>query len=322
MSQSNNVQSVCFVIVYLGKFPPWLPAFLVSCGGNPNINWLIFTDATIPSSKPENVTFQSINLATFIEMASYSMGCDVSFTKHYKLCDFKPIYGAIFSEYLKKYNYWGHCDLDVIWGDIESFLREIDFNKYDIISSRKISVSGHFTLYKNTSEINQFFKQVPNYHKVFIKDGCSRFDEGFFCYHLYKQSLNENFKWKIYWPSNFAVDRWELEKNPFGWHWSNGKILGLMGTEHVYIHFMNWKKSLRKIDFSYDDLPDQFKITKHGIWSKSMGLIQRIKYLSSLNLKILLIHYFQEFYSIIRSKFFKKNDKLHPHIKSGYEIIE
>ena len=42
----------------------------------------------------------------------------VTLDRPYKLCDFKPAYGFIFGEYLKEYDYWGHCDIDIVWGDL------------------------------------------------------------------------------------------------------------------------------------------------------------------------------------------------------------
>jgi hypothetical protein len=32
----------------------------------------------------------------------------------YKICDWKPFYGHIFREYLVAYDFWGHCDMDII----------------------------------------------------------------------------------------------------------------------------------------------------------------------------------------------------------------
>lgn len=36
----------------------------------------------------------------------------------YKLCDFRPSYGLVFEEYLESYDYWGFCDIDLIWGNL------------------------------------------------------------------------------------------------------------------------------------------------------------------------------------------------------------
>ena len=40
----------------------------------------------------------------------------------YKLCDFKPAYGEIFNEFISSFDYWGYCDVDLIWGNIRKFL--------------------------------------------------------------------------------------------------------------------------------------------------------------------------------------------------------
>jgi len=41
--------------------------------------------------------------------------------------------GLIFEDYVAGYDFWGHCDLDVVWGDIRKFLHTRILSDSDII---------------------------------------------------------------------------------------------------------------------------------------------------------------------------------------------
>lgn len=101
----------------------------------------------------------------------------VSLVKPYKLCDFRPAYGDIFSEYLEGYDFWGHCDVDLFWGDIRKFITDEVLERYDRIYS-----TGHCSLYRNKEEINLWYKSLPacgyqKWKEVFQNPASCCFDE-------------------------------------------------------------------------------------------------------------------------------------------------
>ena len=49
---------------------------------------------------------------------------DIVIKNPYKLCDFKPLYGEFFAEYLSGFSHFGHCDIDVIMGRLSSFVTD------------------------------------------------------------------------------------------------------------------------------------------------------------------------------------------------------
>lgn len=85
----------------------------------------------------------------------------ISLESPYKLCDFKPMYGYLFENYLIGYEFWGHCDNDLIFGNIADFITEYILKNYDRIFTR-----GHLSIYRNTPEVNSFFKKSINYKNV------------------------------------------------------------------------------------------------------------------------------------------------------------
>lgn len=50
----------------------------------------------------------------------------------------------------------GHCDIDLLWGDIRKFLTDDILERYE-----KIGNQGHSTLYKNTKEVNARYRHIP-----------------------------------------------------------------------------------------------------------------------------------------------------------------
>ncbi|MFP5128915.1 DUF6625 family protein [Phocaeicola coprocola] len=171
------MKSIVFIVPYFGKFPSYFQIWLNSCKCNPTINWIIFTDIRTPYNYPDNV--KVINI-TFEKLRNYIQSkYDFPIDLHapYKLCDYKPAYGEIFQEYISEYDYWGHCDVDLIWGNIRHFITEqLLSKKYD-----KLFNFGHCILYHNTKENNQTYRStianIPNYRKVFSSPFNYYFDE-------------------------------------------------------------------------------------------------------------------------------------------------
>lgn len=153
---------ILFIIPYFGKFGALFPLFLNSCKDNPTINWLIITDDRTAYNYPLNV---KVVYMTFDELRSQFQQIfdfPILLNSPYKLCDFKPTYGKVFEDYLAEYDFWGHCDTDLIFGNIREFLTE------DILSnSDKIFSRGHLSIYRNSPYMNDFYRtNTDGYYKI------------------------------------------------------------------------------------------------------------------------------------------------------------
>jgi len=171
------MKKICLVIPYFGKWPDWFGFYLKSCEFNPTINWLIYTDCKTPKNPPKNVRFISANIEDFNKLASDKLKLKINIKNAYKLCDFKPACGIIFEDYLKSYDFWGHSDIDVVYGNIRRFITGKILSSYDVITSMKKRTAGHFTLYKNTKKINEIFKKEQKYKLIFTSEANYVFDE-------------------------------------------------------------------------------------------------------------------------------------------------
>ena len=170
------MKKIVFVIPYFGNFPEYFELFLKSCAANPTIDWLLFTDTKEEYIFPENVKRVLISFEQLRNLIEMKMGFKIALSTPYKLCDYKPAYGFIFSEYICNYDYWGYCDIDLIFGDIRCFFPDNQLEKYD-----KIGHLGHMSLFRNTEYINLMFKKevygMKKYQEVYTSDRIFVFDE-------------------------------------------------------------------------------------------------------------------------------------------------
>ena len=167
---------VRLIVAFFGSLPAWFPIWLRSCGANPSFEWLVFTDAqTDFADAPRNVSFAKISFPEVCELITSRLGMPVCLPNPYKLCDFKIAYGVIFADWLRGYDFWGHCDLDVVWGSLGSFFNDELFAACD-----RIQESGHLTFMRNSEAVNTLYQQdAPhvNYREVFTNPRAFAFDE-------------------------------------------------------------------------------------------------------------------------------------------------
>lgn len=152
------MKSIAFVIPWVGRLPNYFPLWLQTCKNNPSVDFILFTDDNVQYNYPDNVKVYYLSFKELKKIFQSKFTFKLALEHPYKFCDFKPAYGDVFSEYLEGYDFWGHCDIDLIFGDIRNFITEDILNTYDKIYSR-----GHCSIYRNTNDINLWYKTLPNY---------------------------------------------------------------------------------------------------------------------------------------------------------------
>lgn len=167
---------IAIIVAYFGRFPNYYQLFLDSCKANPHYDWLIFSDDETHYRYPNNVHLVKMSFSECQKLVQSKFDFTVSLSNPQKLCDYKCAYGVIFEDYLQAYQWWGHCDLDQIFGDLDSFLTEQMLREYD-----KLFSLGHLTLYRNLPDNNRVFMGTLNgkqrYREVFSTDRGCGFDE-------------------------------------------------------------------------------------------------------------------------------------------------
>lgn len=172
------MKKILLIIPYFGKLPNYFELWLKSVSYNKTVNFLLITDDKTQYDYPKNV---KVKYTTFKEVQNniYNLlDFKVKIKEPYKLCDYRPFYNFIFQKEIREFDFWGYCDLDIIFGDIRRFLTDEILDKYS-----KIYTRGHLTLFKNTQEINEVVKndkidyRYRNYKEVFNTNYPCHFDE-------------------------------------------------------------------------------------------------------------------------------------------------
>lgn len=270
------------ILPYFGDFNQYFPLFLKSCAANPSYDWIIFTDNPFHYECPKNVRVMKTTLENIRTIASEKFGFEVALKSPYKLCDYKPAYGFLFEEYINDYEYWGHCDCDLIFGNLEKLLTPLLREGYD-----KLFAAGHLTVYKNTPENNRRFMKPlngrylykeayttdrifvldedygghDNVHFIFLKDGV-RVYENDLC--INPSIRFAKFVRAYYEPSlhQFMVEPYRKAR----YYWDHGDIVriepdgnAVMRTSFLYLHLQMRKMRVGKnLDGIIEILPDRF----------------------------------------------------------------
>jgi hypothetical protein len=174
---------IAVIIVYVGKLPWYFSYFLHSCNRNPDVHFIIISDdVTYDTEIPANVfiihkTFDEIKL-----LIKEKLQMDIALEYPYKICDFRPAYGLVFSDLLSGYDFWGMGDIDVVFGNIRKFITDKVLQDYDVISVRHDFLVGYFTLFRNCELVNGLYKHSRDYKRVFTSPKHFCFDESNFAY--------------------------------------------------------------------------------------------------------------------------------------------
>lgn|GEM_PF-389147 len=236
------MKKICVTVVWMGPFPKDYQLWLNSVEKNPTIDFYMITDREAPADSPANVFYIKSSIKEVKAKFEEKLGMKVCIKRPYKLCDFKPVWWMLMDERLNNYDYYGYCDIDMVFGDIRHFLTDEFLEKYDKIFDR-----GYFTLYKNTEEMRYFFKKTADkgseaysYKKAFKTGYACYFDEfmgmGILSWKYkngYVDQMDEKMiqdpDWKCL---NF---RSYVNHNSFVFHWENGKLYRIKVDDHGVI---------------------------------------------------------------------------------------
>ncbi|MBL0736053.1 hypothetical protein JI750_04095 [Flavobacterium sp. GN10] len=170
--------SIAILTCWYGDYPWYLPYFIKSCKYNPSIDFVIITEnKTIIPNKPSNVIVVNKSFDEFKNNASFRLGFQVALDTPYKLNDFKPAYGFLFPEIISKYDFWGHADIDMVYGNIRGFMTDELLQNYDILTSREDFIMGTFCLFRNNQQMNTLFMKSRDYRYILTNEQYFSFDE-------------------------------------------------------------------------------------------------------------------------------------------------
>ena len=162
------------IFPYFGILPVHYKMWRVSALRNPDIDFMFFTDTDVEPAK--NIIVHKMQFKDFRQIVQKGFDFPIVLDRPYKICDYRPAFAYILSDYIKGYDFWGWGDLDVVYGDIRHFFTD------DVLSHHKmISGFGHFTLYHNDKDTNNFFMKhiggYVDYKDAFTQQKSMYYDE-------------------------------------------------------------------------------------------------------------------------------------------------
>jgi hypothetical protein len=170
---ATGAPSMQLIVPHFGDRPTYFPLVLRSMACNPDVHWLLFTEGPVPHLPP-NVTVRHCEFAELAARIRSHFDFEVSLDSPYKLCDFRPAFGEIFADELAGYDFWGHSDLDVVFGRIRDHLPPEAFE------ADKILFQGNFALYRNTPEAARWYRHEVgkvSYRAALTNPAAQHFDE-------------------------------------------------------------------------------------------------------------------------------------------------
>lgn len=141
------------ICAYMGPLPNYFALWLRSAAANPRVDFLLVGDHPPPHPLPANVRHKSINLEQLRILWSELAGFPVALTSPYKLNDFKPLFWRLADD-LNRYDYWGYCDLDLLFGDLAPLL-DRTMGHFDMILSE-----GHLRFLRNDERTRNAWREI------------------------------------------------------------------------------------------------------------------------------------------------------------------
>lgn len=100
--------------------------------------------------------------------------------------DYDPALGDIFSrhhpeaDWFKQFDFWGHFNLDCVYGRLSHFLPDSFLANIDIYGNDPGAVCGPFTVYRNCEKVNRLYRRILGWEHDFASPEFKGWDEGRF----------------------------------------------------------------------------------------------------------------------------------------------
>lgn len=250
---------------FQGKWPEWFPLFLETCRWNPTVNWLFHTDCPVVETHIDNVAFQHMTYEAYVDHVNRKLNVRFHPKSNYKLCDLRPMYGVLWEEDIRGFDFFGYGDLDVVYGNIRDFYTS-EVLENDVISTHEWCLSGHLCLLRNCEPVKLAFERIPGWKSMLELDVHARLDEDYFIDAFVGSNWRVSRVRKLLWRLNgrtkvvgkhreslylkeqyttpLTPTKWiaGICDHPQAWYWRDGKLTNDRDGERqfIYLHFMNY----------------------------------------------------------------------------------
>jgi hypothetical protein len=148
---------------FFGKLPDWFDLYKEKCRVLKSYGWefLVVTD-----------------LKDFSHRIKKKLGVEPNIIEGTcKASDFRPALGLLYQDKLKGCDFWGHTDLDCVYGRLDKFITDELLSHCDIYSNDLGHMCGPMSLYRNADSINHLFTLHPDWRGILENPIHQAFDE-------------------------------------------------------------------------------------------------------------------------------------------------
>lgn len=171
---------IVLIIPYFGIFNNYFEFWLKSAENNLDIDFLIITDNKKPVYIADNIKWIESDFSLLVKKVKNiipELNNNIVLNSPYKLCDYKLLYGKLFVDYILPYEFWGFCDMDLLFGDFSKFISDEILNSYD-----KFYYRGHLTIFRNNSFFRNLYltndsRMILTFKEAWKTKHCCHFDE-------------------------------------------------------------------------------------------------------------------------------------------------
>lgn len=305
------MKRIAILTIYYGKFHNYFDFWKKSIEYNKTIDFLLFTDNNIDNC-PSNLIVHKISFNKLKALFQSNFDFPIALNEPYKICDFRPAFGQIFSSYIKDYDFWGYTDFDVIYGDLRKFITD------DILSSyTKIFGRGHLSLMHNDKYNNELYKKcnTPDYHSVFSFGINVAFDEyfGFSRYYdktnphkFYQKLISDDIDCMKYGFSSHMKKKEDADKKNIIYKFEKGKLYKIyekqdkiIKDECMCVHFQK-----RPMEVKTDNLDSYIMIPNSFIPNDDYLSIKKLEQLGHRN------YFYPHKYTLLWNRIITKLNKM------------
>jgi hypothetical protein len=242
------LKKVFFNPLFGDKFPQeWMDGFVENVQRLKDYGWYwkIFTPHDLKSKG--NVEFIKMDIDEFNDRIEKATGINPHNYidgpgPHKLVSEYYPANGLIFADHAMGFDFWGHCNWDMVYGRLEKYLPDHFFDDCDIFGNDPNAINGIFSLYRNIPKVNHLFEKHPHWRDVFANiDRQYTFDEQMFTVTVREAQEEGYLRFKHAWMLQY--DRQVNHKpKPDLTIKPTGALVDKNGEEMMLFHFSFTKK--------------------------------------------------------------------------------
>ena len=263
--------SIRLLILHFGPLPAWSELFFETARRNPTIDFLVITDRDRSTFSGSNISVVQTSFEHYAARARAWLELPFDPPDAYKLCDLRPMFGALHKQEFRGYDFYGWCDTDLLLGDIRATYGDLVLSKNDVLSTHSDRISGHFALFRNTRRNRNMYRKIYQWQRFLLEPEFVGLDEHGIT-NAYTQTVfdkaNEKFGWsldnpltrllarrrrhRLYLVEQYTtpftpipwLDGSQLGAQPAEWLYRDGRITNSRDDrDFIYLHLMNFKSS-------------------------------------------------------------------------------